>query len=136
MSKKEYIILLFIGWIFACIYIAYEGQFISGYLESRGMQQEDYSYPSSGVLFTCTLYTVVFINYFILAILKTTAQYPVISYIAFSILPLAIGFLSFLGAMHASSYWGAFILLMMLTLIIHFFILPFILYHCSKNQNI
>ena len=135
MSKKEYIILLILSWLIACAYIASEGQFISGYLESRGIQQKDYTYPISGVLITCTLYTIVCINYFVLFILNTTRTHPFISYMLFSIIPFGMLFISFLGAMHASNYWGAFILIMMLTIVIHLFILPMLLHKYAKSKS-
>lgn len=135
MSKKEYLILLFLCWLIACAYIASEGQFISGYLKSRGIQQEDYAYPASGVLFTCTLYTIVCVNYFILFVLNMTQKHPIISYLIFSIIPFGICFISFLGSMHASNYWGAFILIMILTIIIHLFILPFLLRKYTKSKS-
>lgn len=113
-------------WLLACVYIAYEGQFISNYLESRGVLQEEYDYPWSGVSFCCGLYFLVIMNYILLFSLNFSQNHPYLSYALFSITPCLITMLSFLGAMHASSYWGAFIMIMMVTLLAHFLVLPFL----------
>lgn len=133
--KKNYsaLISLFLIYLLACCYIAYEAQFISGYLESRGVLQEEYEYPLSGVLFCCGLYFLVIINYIPLFLLKCSHNHPYKSFILASIIPVLITFYSFLGAMHASSFWGAFILVMMITCLAHFLALPFIIKRYRNN---
>lgn len=133
--NKNYVALiaLFLIYILGCSYIAYEGQFISSYLESRGVLQEEYEYPLSGVLFCCGLYLLVILNYIPLFWLKFSKNHPYMSFILASIIPLLTTFYSFLGAMHASSFWGAFILVMMITFLAHFLILPFIVKHYKNT---
>ena len=124
---------LFIIYLLACCYIAYEGQFLSSYLQSRGLLQDEYQYPWSGVLFCCGLYFFVILNYIPLFTMKFSQNNPAKSYILASIVPIFITLYSLLGAMHASSFWGAFIMVMLVTILVHFFVLPFILKYSNKN---
>ena len=119
--------IIFTIYISACIYISYEAQFISAYLESKGFLQEEYEYPLSGVIFCCTLYLLVILNYIPLFISKFSLRHPYLSFSFASIFPMLMMFYSFLGAMHASNFWYAFINVMITTVLVHFFALLFIL---------
>ena len=128
MKHKYFIyIILFLIWLLASSYIAWQGQFISGYLESRGMLQQEYNYPTDGVLFCIVAYGFVCINYALLFTFEESLKHPFISYFLSTIVPAFLTFLAFLGAMHASSHWGAFIVVMLLTFLLHFLLLPVLL---------
>lgn len=134
MTKNDVaLISLFLIYLLMSCYIAYEAQFISAYLESRDVLQEEYEYPLSGVLFCCGLYLLVILNYIPLFLLKFSHNHPAISFILANIIPVFMLFYSFLGAMHASSFWGAFIFVMMITCLVHFCALPFLL---KRYRNI
>lgn len=130
MKKNiKFVFLIFTIYILACTYISYEAQFISPYLESKGFLQEEYEYPLSGVIFCCTLYLLVIFNYIPLFISKFSVKHPYLSFSIASIIPVLTTFYSFLGAMHASNFWYAFINVMISTVLIHCFALPFIIKH-------
>lgn len=118
-----YLILLII-WVFASAYIAWQGQYISSYLESRGMLQQEYNYPTDGILFCIFAYAFVCINYALLFSFEFALKHPYISYLLATIVPTLLTVLAFLGAMHASSHWGAFIVVMMMTCLLHFLLVP------------
>ena len=127
---KKYIptiLILLIIWLTASAFIAYQGQFISSYLKSRGMLQEEYAYPVDGVLFCITAYAIVILNYAFLLLSPFSIRHPFISFLLFSIIPVSFTCISFLGAMHASSYWDALIIVMLFTFFLHFLLLPFLL---------
>ncbi len=123
-------IIIFGIWILTSGYIAYEGRFPSAYLASRGMTQAEYAYPLDGVSFCIFLYAVVCINYALLFLSFWSLKHP---YLAFSIVPMLMTILAFLGAMHASSYWGAFITVMLFTFLLHFLLVPVLMSLYRKN---
>ena len=129
-------LIIFAIWLFASSYIAYNGQFISGYLKSRGMTQAEYQYPLDSVLFCILLYSLVCINYLVLFVFKWNLQRPYLAYLIYSIIPILMTFLAFLGAMHASSAWDAFIVVMLFTFLLHFLLIPVLLALYRKTLSI
>jgi len=130
------VLIIFDIWLFASGYIAYEGQFPSAYLASRGMTQAEYVYPLEGVLFCIFLYTIVCINYAFLFLSHWSLKHPYLAYLAFSIVPTLMTVLAFLGAMHASSYWGAFIIVMLFIFLLHFLLVPVLIVLSRKKLAI
>lgn len=132
MKQKYFIYLIFfIIWSIASGYIAWQGQFVSSYLESYGVMQREFNYPTDGVLFCIFAYGFVCINYVVLFTFEESIKNPFISYLLSTIIPAFLTLLAVLGAMHASSHWGAFIVIMLLTFLLHFLLLPVLLgvYH-------
>lgn len=129
MPKKYSILLvLLLIWLIASGFIAWQGQFISGYLVYvRGMTQAEYEYPTDGVLFCIFIYLIVIINYAVLFMSKFSQQHPYMSYLLLSIIPVLMTGYAFLGAMHAPCFWDAFIVVMLLTFLLHFLLLPVLL---------
>ena len=121
-----YLILLII-WLLASAYMAWQGQYISSYLESRGMLQQEYNYPTDGVLFCIAAYAFVCINYALLFSFEFCIKHPYSSYLLATIVPTLLTALAFLGAMHASSHWGAFIVVMLFTFLLHFLLVPILM---------
>ena len=121
-----YLILLII-WLLASAYMAWQGQYISSYLESRGMLQQEYNYPTDGVLFCIATYAFVCINYALLFSFEFCLEHPYSSYLLATIVPTLLTVLAFLGAMHASSHWGAFIMVMLFTFLLHFLLVPILM---------
>ena len=121
-----YLILLII-WFLASAYMIWQGQYISSYLESRGMLQQEYNYPTDGVLFCIAAYAFVCINYALLFSFEFCLKHPYSSYLLATIVPTLLTVLAFLVAMHASSHWGAFIVVMLFTFLLHFLLVPILM---------
>lgn len=119
------ILIIFMIWLIASCLIAQQGLYISDYhVHVRGMTQADHIYPLGGVIFCIFAYALVCLNYMLLFNLKWSLQHPFIAYLSFSIIPILIAFYAFLMAMHAPPYWGAFITIMLLTILLHLLLLP------------
>ena len=132
-TKKKIYLILFVIWLIASAYIAYQAQFIGGYLvHVRGMTQEEYQYPLEHVQMLCGFLGLLILNEAYLITSELSYKHPIFFYFICSIAPLFLSAIAVFSAMHAADYLISFILLVLFISLFHFLILPFLLVKFHK----
>ena len=136
MTKKNItLLILFLIWLIASGFIAWQAQFIDPYLQHQGITQNKYTYSLNEVMCYITAYAVLMLNYALLFLSKFSNKHPHISYLLFSILPLLMIVSASLFTLHASSPLGTFFTIMIFTFLLHFLLVPVLLAIYRKYAN-
>lgn len=131
MNRRYFILIpLFLIWLSACGYIAYQGQFPTqeqiDNAEILSLQIQHH-YPTSEILQACFIYVIWIASYAFLFCSKYAVKHPFISYAFCSILPILLPLLSFVWAIDVPPYIAALIIVIWASSLFHFLILPFVL---------
>lgn len=115
--------LLFILWILGCLNIVYYGFQLDPFL-IKNEPQYIFTYPFTGVLFNCLIFSIYFIAKGLSFLLGFNEKHPILNYLMCSLIVMGQFTLAILFSMHASPYSTAYLINTMVLVVFQLLLIP------------